>query len=74
MEVVRRAFLTNFETREENGSGIVEGRPVVLNSPTDLGFCDEVIYELEGDRVTPLVTDHTAHLTTLTQTSLPGLV
>jgi HK97 family phage prohead protease len=43
MEVVRRAFLTNFETREENGSGIVEGRPVVFNSPTDLGFCDEVI-------------------------------
>lgn len=43
MEVVRRAFLTNFETREENGSGIIEGRPVVLNSPTDLGFCDEVI-------------------------------
>lgn len=43
MEVVTRAFLTNFETREENGSGIVEGRPVVLNSPTDLGFCDEII-------------------------------
>lgn len=43
MEVIRRAFLTNFETREENGSGIVTGRPVVLNSPTDLGFCDEVI-------------------------------
>lgn len=43
MEVVTRAFLTNFETREENGSGIVEGRPVVLNSQTDLGFCDEII-------------------------------
>lgn len=43
MEVIRRAFLTNFETREENGNGIVEGRPVVLNSPTDLGFCEEVI-------------------------------
>ena len=43
MEIIKRAFLTNFETREENGSGIITGRPVVLNSRTDLGFCDEVI-------------------------------
>lgn len=43
MDIVRRAFLTNFETREENGSGIIEGRPVVLNSPTDFGFFSEVI-------------------------------
>ena len=32
------------------------------------------IYLLEGDRVTPLETDHTEHLNILTQTSLPGLV
>lgn len=53
MEVIRRAFLANFETREENGSGIVTGRPVVLNSPTDLGFCDEVI-DVDALRATDL--------------------
>lgn len=42
-EIVKRAFETAFETREEDSSGIVTGRPVVLNSRTDLGFCDEVI-------------------------------
>lgn len=43
MEVLTRAFQTGFETREEEGQGIITGRPVVLNSVTDLGFCDEVI-------------------------------
>lgn len=43
MEIVKRAFDAAFETREEDSSGIVTGRPVVLNSRTDLGFCDEVI-------------------------------
>lgn len=43
MEIVKRAFDAAFETREEGGSGIVTGRPVVLNSRTDLGLCDEVI-------------------------------
>lgn len=42
-EVVIRSLPAAFETREENGMGIIEGRPVVLNSVTDLGFCDEVI-------------------------------
>lgn len=42
MEVVRRAFDANFETRED-GDGIITGRPVVLNSVTDLGWFDEVI-------------------------------
>ena len=43
-EVVTRAFDATFETRDEAGkSGIITGRPVVLNSRTDLGFCDEVI-------------------------------
>lgn len=43
MEIVKRAFDAVFETREEDSSGIITGRPVVLNSRTDLGFCDEVI-------------------------------
>lgn len=38
-----RSFQANYESRAENGSGIVEGRPVVLEQTTDLGFCDEVI-------------------------------
>lgn len=42
MEVVRRAFDANFETREDE-SGVITGRPVVLNSVTDLGWFDEVI-------------------------------
>lgn len=42
MEVVRRAFNANFETREDE-SGVITGRPVVLNSVTDLGWFDEVI-------------------------------
>ena len=42
MEVVRRAFDAAFETREDE-SGIITGRPVVLNSVTDLGLFDEVI-------------------------------
>lgn len=42
MEVVRRAFDAAFETREDE-SGIITGRPVVLNSVTDLGRFDEVI-------------------------------
>lgn len=43
MEIVKRAFDAAFETREEDSSVIITGRPVVLNSRTDLGFCDEVI-------------------------------
>ena len=43
MEIVRRAFDAAFETRDEGGGGIITGRPVVLESRTDLGFCDEVI-------------------------------
>ena len=43
-KVVTRTFDAAFETRNEDGkSGIITGRPVVLNSRTDLGLCDEVI-------------------------------
>ena len=41
--VVCRAYQAGFETREENGAGIITGRPVVLNSRTDFGDWDEVI-------------------------------
>jgi HK97 family phage prohead protease len=44
MEVVNRAFDAEFQTRDDGEKrGLVSGRPVVLNSRTDLGFCDEVI-------------------------------
>jgi len=38
-----RGFLCDIETREENNEGIIEGRPVVFNSRTDMGWYDEVI-------------------------------
>jgi HK97 family phage prohead protease len=44
MEVVNRAFDAEFQTRDDGEKrGLVSGRPVVLNSRTDFGFCDEVI-------------------------------
>ncbi|MBQ2348093.1 MAG: HK97 family phage prohead protease [Clostridia bacterium] len=42
-EIARRAFPARFETREENGIGIIEGMPVVLNSRTNMGEWDEII-------------------------------
>lgn len=33
----RSFVLTDLQTREENGIGIVEGRPIVYDSPTDIG-------------------------------------
>lgn len=38
-----RGFLCDIETREENNIGIIEGRPVVFNSKTDMGWYDEII-------------------------------
>jgi len=38
-----RGFLCDIETREENNEGIIEGRPVVFNSKSDMGWYDEVI-------------------------------
>lgn len=43
MEIVNRAFSAAYETREDDKTGIVTGRPIVLNAKTDLGFFDEVI-------------------------------
>lgn len=44
-EVITRSFEFDFETREdqENGMGMVEGRPVVYDSKADLGYFSEVI-------------------------------
>lgn len=41
--VIRRAFSASFETREEGDKGIIQGRPVILNSRTNMGKWDEVI-------------------------------
>lgn len=42
-ELERRYFKADLETREENGIGFIEGRPIVYNSRTDLGYYDEII-------------------------------
>lgn len=44
-EVITRDFKFDFETREETekGVGIIEGRPIVYNSKTDLGYFSEII-------------------------------
>lgn len=42
-ELTTRAFTVGFETREENGNGIIEGRPIVFNSVADLGYFFEEI-------------------------------
>lgn len=39
----RRAYSATFETREDNGNGIITGRPIVYDSRTNLGWFDEVI-------------------------------
>ena len=43
MKILNRAFSAVYETRDEGGSGIVSGRPIILNSVTDLGYFREVI-------------------------------
>ena len=41
--IITRDYLSTFETREEGGLGIIEGRPIVFNEQTDLGYFDEII-------------------------------
>lgn len=43
MNVLKRAFEARYETRDENANGIVSGRPIILDSITDLGYFREVI-------------------------------
>lgn len=44
-KIFYRAFLSEFETREENGMGIIEGRPVVFGTNSDFGSYFETIDE-----------------------------
>lgn len=38
-----RSYSVALETREENENGVIEGRPVVFNQRTNLGWLDEII-------------------------------
>ena len=40
---VQRFYNVNLETREEGQTGTIHGQPIVYNSPTNLGWFDEVI-------------------------------
>ena len=40
---VQRFYNVDFETREEGQTGTIHGQPIVYNSPTNLGWFDEVI-------------------------------
>ena len=42
-ELIRRCYSVNLETREQNGSGIIEGQPIVFNSLANLGYFEEMI-------------------------------
>lgn len=42
-EHVRRFYDVNLHTREQDGSGIISGQPIVYNNRADLGYFDEVI-------------------------------
>ena len=42
-ELEQRLYNVNLETREEGGSGIITGRPIVFGQKTDLGWFDEYI-------------------------------
>lgn len=42
-ELIIRGYDWQYETREENGVGIVEGHPVVIGQRTDLYWFDEII-------------------------------
>ena len=41
--IITRDYPSIFETREEGGLGIIEGRPIVFNEETDLGYFSEII-------------------------------
>lgn len=40
---IQRFYNVDLETREEGQTGTIYGQPIVYNSPTDLGWFDEVI-------------------------------
>lgn len=42
-DLIMRAYDWSYETREEDGQGIIEGHPVVYDQMTDLGYFNEII-------------------------------
>ena len=42
-ELETRAYTFEIRANEENGIGVLTGRPIVYNQRTDLGFFDEII-------------------------------
>ena len=42
-ELERRAYSFEIRADEENGTGVLRGRPIVYNQLTDLGWFDEII-------------------------------
>ncbi len=42
-ELIMRGYDWRYETREEDGQGIIEGHPVVYDQMTDLGYFNEII-------------------------------
>lgn len=42
-ELIFRGYDWSYETREEDGKGIIEGHPVVFDQRTNIGWFDEVI-------------------------------
>lgn len=42
-KLITRDYISTFETREEAGQGVIEGRPVIFNERTNLGYFDEII-------------------------------
>lgn len=42
-DLIMRAYDWSYETREEDGQGIIEGHPVVFGQMTDLGYFNEII-------------------------------
>ena len=42
-DLIMRGYDWSYETREEDGLGIVEGHPVVYNQTADLGYFEETI-------------------------------
>lgn len=42
-ELIFRGYDWSYETREEDGQGIIEGHPVVFGQMTDLGYFNEII-------------------------------
>lgn len=49
-DLIMRGYDWRYETREEDGQGIIEGHPVVYDQMTDLGYFNEIIERGALDR------------------------